>query len=112
MQHTTHSTPHASRSTPHSTFGAFPVREALTLSIPCHWLAPALYGDVSSLSYDERAAFLRWVRDTKEELGHGKDVAIGRIHDAPYVARYHDAAEYGVAMCMCVDVEMLVEIGA
>lgn len=86
------------------------MHEVITLSLPCHWLAPALYGDVESLTLEEQSCFTRWLRDTRNDLGHGKPTHIGRIHDAPYFARYHDAAEYGVLPCMCVDVDLLVEI--
>lgn len=98
----------------HSAHSASPrpvlMHEVITLSLPCHWLAPALYGDTEALDAQETRAFTKWVRDTKDDLGHGKPTHIGRVHDAPYFARYHDAAEYGVLPCMCVDVDLLVAI--
>lgn len=82
---------------------------SLTLSLPAHWIQPVLYGDTSPLDEAEAVAFSRWLEDTKEELGHGKPVLVGSIHDQEYFARYHDAAEYGVLACNCYDVEILVE---
>lgn len=99
--HSAHSTLQASLALMH---------EVITLSLPCHWLAPALYGDTEALDASETHAFTRWLRDTRNDLGHGKPISIATIHDAPYFARYHDAAEYGVLPCMCVDVDLLVEI--
>lgn len=84
-------------------------RETLTLSLPVHWLCAILYGDTNSFSSEEESSFLLWLHDTIEELGHGGDVLIGTINDNPYFARYHDAAEYGVPACMCVDVELICE---
>ena len=84
-------------------------RETLTLSLPSHWLPAILYGDTTSLAPCEARAFVRWLHDTLEELGHGGDVLIGKINDNRYFARYHDAAEYGVLPCMCVDVELICE---
>lgn len=88
---------------------AIATREIITLSLPAHWLSAILYGDHSSLTSDELDAFVRWLHDTIEELGHGCDVQVGNIKDAPYFARYHDAAEYGVLPCMCVDVDLICE---
>jgi hypothetical protein len=86
-----------------------PAFETLTLSLPAHWIAPVLYGDLSPLDEAEAVAFDRWLQDTIEDVGHGKTPLIGRIEDAPYFARYHDAAEYGVLACDCYDVELVVE---
>jgi len=83
--------------------------EAITLSLPAHWLVPVLYGDLSPLDEAEAVAFDRWLADTIREVGHGKTPLIGHIEDAPYFARYHDAVEYGVPTCMCYDVELLCE---
>lgn len=84
--------------------------ESLTLSIPAHWIAPVLYGDTSGLNEAETAAFGRWLKDTIEDVGHGKCPLIGTIKDEPYFARYHDAQPYGVLACDCYDVEMLFEV--
>lgn len=86
-----------------------PAFETITLSLPAHWIVPVLYGDLSPLDEAEAVAFDRWLQDTIEDVGHGKTPLIGRIEDAPYFARYHDAAEYGVLACDCYDVELLVE---
>jgi len=83
--------------------------ESLTLSLPAHWIVPVLYGDLSPLDKAEAVAFSKWLDDTIEDVGHGTMPHIGRIEDAPYFARYHDAAEYGVLACDCYDVELLVE---
>jgi hypothetical protein len=85
--------------------------EQITLSLPAHWLAPVLYGDTDTdnLEPSEAQAFGRWLKDTIEDLGHGKVPLVGAINDDPYFARYHDAAEYGVLACNCYDVELLVE---
>lgn len=82
-------------------------RETLTLSLPSHWLCAVLYGDTTSFTPCEARAFVRWLRDVQEDVGHGKPVSIGHIKDSPYFARYHDAAEYGVPACMCVDVDLI-----
>ena len=85
-------------------------RETLTLSLPSHWLCAILYGDTTSLAPCEARAFGLWLRDTNNDLGHGKPVHVGTVHDQEYFARYHDAAEYGVPACMCVDVELICEV--
>lgn len=87
-----------------------PRLEPITLSLPAHWLVPILYGDLSPLDEAEAGAFERWLRDTQNDLGHGKPVCVGNINDQAYFARYHDAAEYGVLACDCCDVDLLVEI--
>jgi hypothetical protein len=69
-----------------------------------------LYGDPDNLELHDALAFQRWLKDTREDLGHGKDMHIGAVKDQPYFARYHDAAEYGVLPCMCVDVDLLCEV--
>jgi len=84
----------------------------ITLSLPAHWICPVLYGDTTGLDEKEEHAFSRWLADTIENIGHGQAPLIGRIQDATYFARYHDAAEYGVLACDCYDVEMLVPVSA
>lgn len=88
---------------------ALATREVITLSLPAHWLSAILYGDVTSFSCGEQANFFRWLRDVREDVGHGKPVSVGHIKDQEYFARYHDAAEYGVLPCMCVDVDLIME---
>lgn len=85
------------------------LREVITLSLPCHWLSTILYGDTTSFSAEEESSFLRWLRDTQDDLGHGKPIFVGNINTNEYFARYHDAAEYGVLPCMCVDVDLICE---
>lgn len=85
------------------------LREIITLSLPSHWLCAILYGDLASLAPCEARAFTRWLRDTKDDLGHGKPMFVGNINTNEYFARYHDAAEYGVLPCMCVDVDLICE---
>ena len=84
-------------------------RDVITLSLPAHWLCAVLYGDTTSFTPCEERAFTRWLHDTIEEIGHGHDLFIGTIKDQEYFARYHDAAEYGVLPCMCVDVDLICE---
>ena len=86
-----------------------PAFEVITLSLPSHWLPAIMYGDAESLNGDEVRAFTRWLHDSINDLGHGKNVHIGTIKDQEYFARYHDAADYGVLPCMCVDVDLLCE---
>lgn len=88
---------------------ALATREVITLSLPAHWLCAILYGDVTSFSCGEQANFFRWLRDTQHDLGHGKPITVGTINTNEYFARYHDAAEYGVLPCMCVDVDLICE---
>lgn len=85
-------------------------RETITLSLPVHWLGAILYGDASGLTPDELDAFVRWLHDNLEDLGHGGDVLVGNINTNEYFARYHDAADYGVLPCMCVDVDLICEV--
>jgi len=87
-----------------------PQFESITLALPAHWLAPVLYGDTDNLDPCEERAFGRWLKDTIEDVGHGKLPLVGAIKDDTYFARYHDAAEYGVLACDCYDVELLVEV--
>ena len=86
-----------------------PAFESITLSLPAHWIAPVLFGDLSPLDEAEACAFERWLKDTVEDVGHGKMPMIGWVNDQAYFARYHDAAEYGVLACDCYDVELVVE---
>lgn len=89
---------------------ALATRETITLSLPAHWLCAILYGDMDGFAdNNEAAAFTRWLRDTNNDLGHGKPISVGTINTNEYFARYHDAAEYGVLPCMCVDVDLIVE---
>jgi hypothetical protein len=87
-----------------------PAFETLTLSLPTHWMGAIMYGDAEDLELHDALAFQRWLKDTREDLGHGKSMHVGTIKDQPYFARYHDAAEYGVSACMCVDVDLLCEV--
>lgn len=82
--------------------------ESITLSLPAHWIVPVLYGDLTPLDEQEATAFSRWLADTIHDIGHGTLPLVGKITDATYFARYHDAAEYGVLACDCYDVELLV----
>lgn len=86
-----------------------PAFETITLSLPAHWITPVLYGDTEHLAPCEAHAFDRWLRDVREDVGHGKPVSVGHIKDQEYFARYHDAAEYGVLPCMCVDIDLIME---
>lgn len=86
------------------------IRDVITLSLPAHWLCAVLYGDTTSFTPCEERAFIRWLRDTQDDLGHGKPVSVGNIDTNEYFARYHDAAEYGVLPCMCVDVDLICEV--
>jgi hypothetical protein len=87
-----------------------PAFETITLSLPAHWIAPVLYGDLSPLGEAEAVAFSKWLDDIIEDVGHGKVPHIGKINDQAYFARYHDAAEYGVLACNCYDVELVLEV--
>lgn len=86
--------------------------ETITLSLPAHWLTALLYGDTTPLDDRETAAFWRWCEDTVREVGHGFTPQIGTIHDDPYFARWHDAVDYGVLACDCVDVDLLIPAAA
>lgn len=81
----------------------------LTLSVPQHFIVPLLYGDLAPLDDTERRAFNRFLNEVQDDLGHDKPVQIGTVYDQPYFARWHDALDYGVQACMCLDVEILVE---
>lgn len=85
------------------------LRDVITLSLPSHWLGAVLYGDTTSFTPCEARAFTRWLHDTQHDLGHGKPMFVGNINTNEYFARYHDAAEYGVLPCMCVDVDLICE---
>lgn len=78
--------------------------DRLTLSIPAHWLCAVLYGDTVGLEDAEAAAFSRWLYGMTQEFGA---VHIGKVSEGAYFARYHDAADFGVAACMCHDVEFM-----
>ena len=81
--------------------------DTLTLSLPSHWLVPVLYGDTSCLDARETRALTRWLADTIGDVGHGTMLLIGKLANATHFARYHDAAEYGVAACDCYDVDLV-----
>lgn len=81
----------------------------LTLSVPQHFIMPLAFGDLTPLDDAERRSFHLMLHEIKHDLGHDRPVRIGTIYDQPYFARCHDAADYGVLPCMCLDVEILVE---
>jgi len=78
--------------------------EKLTLSLPEHWLPAIVNGDTTGFDDAEDAAFGRWLCDTLRELG---EFHIGEYEEETHFARYHDAAEYGVLACMCVNTTLM-----
>ena len=87
--------------TTHTTF------DALTLSIPAHWMPVFFNADSSHLSDEEYAQLARWELDMLHEFG---EMFFALPEDAEaYFARYHDAAEYGVLACDCYDVTVMFE---
>jgi hypothetical protein len=78
--------------------------DTLELTIPSHWLCPIAYGDTTGLDDAEECAFDRWYVDHVREFG---PITLGDVSDDPYFARYHDAAEYGVLACDCLDVTFM-----
>lgn len=87
-----------------------PAFETITVAIPTHWICALLYGDTDGLGQAEAASFWRWLADTTEDIGHGTQPTVGRIDAQSYVCRYHDAQPYGVAVCECYDVDLLVPV--
>jgi len=85
--------------------------QTLTLSVPTHFLVPMIFGDVDALDATDRRAFNRLLNELNDDLGHGKPVHVGTITDQPYFSRHHDASDYGVLACMCVDVDIIVHDG-
>jgi len=81
--------------------------DTLTLAVPAHWLCPIAYGDTTGLDDAEDRAFNRWLADIVRDVGHGSMPALGDVSDEPHFARYHDAAEYGVLACDCLDVTFM-----
>ena len=81
--------------------------DTLTLAVPAHWLCPIAYGDTNDLDPRESRAFNRWLADIVRDVGHGTMPALGDVSDEPHFARYHDAAEYGVLACDCLDVTFM-----
>jgi hypothetical protein len=77
--------------------------ETITLSLPAHWLPAIVNDDPTGLDDAEHAALRRWTRDTVRELGA---FHVGTVNNDTYFARYHDAAEYGVLACDCIDVDL------
>jgi len=81
--------------------------DTLTVALPEHWLPAIVNCDPTGLDHAEYDALCRWEDDTVREFG---PIAIGLPDDhGSYFARYHDAAEYGVLACMCVDVTLAFE---
>lgn len=80
--------------------------DTLTLAVPAHWATAIVYGDTSGLDTCDAKAFSRWLYDFTREFGNH---AIGEVSECTHFARYHDAAEYGVLACDCVDVQFLLE---
>ena len=78
--------------------------DTLTLAVPAHWLCPIAYGDTDNLDPRETRAFNRWLNDMTREFG---PITLGDVSDEPHFARYHDAAEYGVLACRCLDVTFM-----
>ena len=83
--------------------------DTLTLAVPAHWLCPIAYGDTTGLDDAEVTAFERWMDDMTREFGQ---ITLGDISPCEHFARYHDAAEYGVLACDCVDVTFMFSPGA
>ena len=82
--------------------------ETLTLALPAHWLPAIVNDDLTGLDDAEARSLTRWVRDTRREFGN---FHFGDARDAGFV-RYHDAAEYGVLACDCVDVDLMLAVSA
>ena len=79
--------------------------ETLELAIPSHWICPIAYGDTTGLDDAEERAFGRWLDDHIREFG---PITLGDVAGESHFARYHDAAEYGVLACDCLDVTFMV----
>lgn len=77
------------------------IAEPLTLALPAHWLPAIVNDDTTGLEDHEAAAYSRWLYDTTIDLGYP---VVTTTSEEAFFARYHDAAEYGVAPCMCHDV--------
>jgi hypothetical protein len=75
--------------------------DTLTLSLPAHWLPAVVNEDTTGLEDAEAAAFSRWLFDTTINIG---TPVVSDISEEAHFARYHDAADYGVAACLCHDV--------
>ena len=78
--------------------------DTLTLALPGHWLPAVINDDMSGLDESETRALTRWVQDMHREFGA---FHIGATSDE-FFARWHDAAEYGVPACMCVDATVVI----
>ena len=78
--------------------------DTLTLAVPAHWLCPIAYGDTTGLDDEEDTAFNRWITDMIREFG---PITLGDVSPSPHFARYHDAADYGVLACDCLDVTFM-----
>ena len=85
--------------------------QTLTLSVPTHFLVPMLYGDLTALDVDDILSYEQLHREILFDLGHGKPVHIGTVKDQACFSRWHDASDYGVLPCMCVDVDIIVQDG-
>jgi hypothetical protein len=81
----------------------------ITLSVPTHFLVPMLYGDLSALGAEDILSYEQMHREILFDIGHGKPVHIGKVKDQPYFTCWHDASDYGVLPCMCVDVDIVVQ---
>jgi hypothetical protein len=81
-----------------------PAFDTLTLALPAHWLPVLVNDDPSGLDDTEYAAYRRWLADTWADCGA---FHVGYVPDDTFFARYHDAADYGVLACNCVDVELV-----
>jgi hypothetical protein len=71
-----------------------------TLVLPAHWLPAIVNDDMTGLDDAECASLRRWLRDTGP-------FTVGDVSEDTHFARWHDAAEYGVLACDCVDVAIL-----
>ena len=81
--------------------------DTLELTIPSHWICPIAYGDTTGLDDAEERAFGRWLDDHIREFG---PITLGDVAEESHFARYHDAAEYGVLACDCLDVTFMVPV--
>ena len=78
--------------------------DPLTLALPVHWVPAIVNDDPSGLDDTECSALARWLADMHHEFGA---FHIGDVSEGTFFARWHDAADYGVAACACADVTLM-----
>ena len=77
--------------------------KTVTYTLPAHWIYPLEYGPDSygDMSDSEITEFEQFCNDVVKDLG--QCFPVSHVEESSF-CRYHDASNYGVLACDCVEV--------